>query len=95
MIDSEPEDTDSEASAEPEQEVNDQAEAESKDEHKEQMSSSGESDEERPVPPKKLPARSDEDREKGAEEAPSVVGKSEEEESGSSLPAEQKGSNER
>lgn len=72
--DSEPENTDSEVSAEQEQEEDEQAEAESKEKDKEQMSSSGESDE---------------DAEKGAEKPPSVIGESKEEESGSSSPGEE------
>ena len=72
---SEPENTDSEVSADQEQEEDKQPETESKEEAKEEMGSS---------------EGSDEDVDKGAEEPPSVVEQSKgEEESGSSSPGEE------
>jgi hypothetical protein len=87
---SEPEETDSEVTAEQEQEEEEREEAESEKEEKEEVSSSGESDEEKPAPPRKLPAQSEEEAEKGSEESPSPVGQSKgEEESGESSPGEE------
>ena len=89
MMDSEPEDTDSEISAEPQQEADDQAEAETKDKNEKSISSSRDLDEEEaPLPSKKIPERSDEDVEKDSDETPSIVEQNEEGESDSSSPSE-------
>ncbi len=88
MMEREPEDTDSEASSEEEQKEEDQGESESKEEEKESIGPSEESDEEKPIPPKELPARSNDDVEKGEEEPQSEGRQSEEEESVPSSGAE-------
>jgi hypothetical protein len=86
---SEPEEADSEVSAEQEQEEEERAEAESTEEDKEEMSSSGDSGEEKPAPLIKLPAPSSEDAQEGSEESSSPRGQGEEEGSESSSPGEE------
>jgi hypothetical protein len=88
VLDNEPEDDDSEVSAQPQTE--DQAEGESEAGDEESAGSSEDSDEEKSVRLKKMPEQSDEDTEKGAEERPaSPVGQSEGEESSLSDPGEE------
>ena len=95
MTDSEPEDTDSEISAEPKPEEDDQTEAETKDNTKKSISSSGELDEDTPIPLKEMPERSDDEVEKDSDEPSSVVEKREEGESDSSSPREDESTNQK
>ncbi len=71
LMEREPEDTEPEAPPEQEQKEEDQREFESKEEEKESIGSSEESDEEKPIPPKRLPVRSNKGVEKGEEESES------------------------
>lgn len=71
MMEREPENTESEATSEQVQKEDDQRESEPEEEEKESIGSSEESDEEKPIPPKKLPVRSDEGVEKEQEESQS------------------------
>jgi len=93
-MESEPEDTESEAPSEQEKKEDDQGESESKEEEKESISSSEESDEEKPIPPKRLPARSNEGVEKGEEESQLEGGQSEDQESVPSSGAREESTNE-
>lgn len=88
IIEREQEDTESEPPSEQVQKEEDQRESELKEEEKESIGSAEELDEEKPIPPKKMPIRSNEGVEEGKEESQSEAHPGEDEES---VPSSQPG----